>query len=401
MKVFQINVVCGIGSTGRIAVDLYKVLEQQGHKCRIAYGRGKAPEGIDSFRIGSDLDNYFHVAKTRIFDKHGFGSRKATKELIKQIKEYNPDIIHLQNIHGYYLNVEILFNYLREANKPIIWTLHDCWAFTGHCSYFDYANCSKWKTACYECPQKKEYPASFFLDNSKMNYQKKKQIFTSVKNLTFVTPSSWLAKLVKESYLGNYPVKVINNGIDLDVFKPTESDFRVKHNLQDKFIILGVANIWDRRKGLDTFIEISKKLDDNFKIIVVGVTEKQKEKLPKNIVGITRTNNVKELTEIYTAADVFVNPTLEDNFPTTNIEALASGTPVITYETGGSPESIDERCGMIVKKGCIDKLAEAIEKCRKNNFNRNACTERAQLYEKSLRFKEYVEYYKYLLKIRE
>ena len=189
MKVLQINSVCGVGSTGRIATDLYKVLEEQGHKCKIAYGRGTAPEGIDSIKIGSNLDNYYHVFKTRVFDKHGFGSVNATKKFIEEVKDYDPDIIHLHNIHGYYINIEILFNYLKEANKPVIWTLHDCWAFTGHCSYFDYVGCNKWKSGCYNCEQKGEYPSSKVLDNSKLNYEKKKELFTSVKNMTIVTPS--------------------------------------------------------------------------------------------------------------------------------------------------------------------------------------------------------------------
>ena len=343
MKILQINSVCGVGSTGRIATDLYKVSEEQGHQCKIAYGRGTAPQGIDSIKIGSNLDNYMHVLKTRIFDKHGFGSVNATKKFIEEVKEYDPDVIHLHNIHGYYINIEILFNYLKEANKPVIWTLHDCWAFTGHCAYFDYVGCSKWKNGCNKCPQKEGYPTSKVFDNSKLNYEKKRELFTSVKNMTIVTPSKWLANLVKESFLGKYPVEVINNGIDLDIFKPTKSYFREQYGLEDKFIVLGVASVWEERKGLKYFVELSKELSDDYKIVVVGVTEKQKKELPNNILAITRTNNVKELAEIYTVADVFVNPTLEDNFPTTNLEALACGTPVISFNTGGSVESIDNK----------------------------------------------------------
>ena len=378
MKILQINSVCGVGSTGRIATDLYKVIEEAGHECVIAYGRGTAPEGIKTIKIGTNFDNYMHVAKTRIFDKHGFGSTKATKEFIKKVEEYDPDVIHLHNIHGYYINTEILFEYLKRANKKVVWTLHDCWAFTGHCSHFDYIGCDKWKNGCKKCPQKNEYPSSKIADASEFNYEKKKELFTSVKYMTIVTPSKWLAGLVKESFLGKYEVIVINNGIDLDVFKPTESDFREKYGLQDKKIILGVASVWTERKGVNTFIELSEKLDDNFKIILVGVNKKQKSMLPKNVIGITRTNNVKELAEIYTVADVFVNPTLEEVMGLTNVEALACGIPVITFDSGGSVECIDESSGKIVTKGDIDKLIKYINEIKNMNISKECCINRAK-----------------------
>ena len=380
MKVLQINSVCGIGSTGRIATDLYKVLEEQNHECKIAYGRGSAPQNIDSIKIGSTIDNYFHVFKTRVFDKHGFGSVNATKKFIEEIKDYDPDIIHLHNIHGYYLNIEVLFKYLKEADKPVIWTLHDCWPFTGHCSYFEYVECEKWKSSCENCVQKKE-------------------LFTSVKNMTIVTPSKWLSKIVKESFLGKYPIEVINNGIDLDVFKPTDSNFRDKNNLNNKFIVLGVANIWVEKKGLKYLTELEKNLNDDYKFVIVGVDEKKKNELSKNIIAITRTNNVKELAEIYTAADVFVNPTLEDNFPTTNLEALACGTPVLTFETGGSVECVDEKCGAIVPKKELENLKQQIIKIKENNFDSADCIKKSKKYDKRKRYDDYIRIYrKQLLK---
>ncbi len=394
MKVLQINSVCGFGSTGRIATDLYKVLEEQGHECVIAYGRGTAPEGIKSIKIGTEFDNYFHVAKTRIFDKHGFGSTKVTKKFIEKVKEYNPDVIHLHNIHGYYINIEILFDYLKQSNKPIVWTLHDCWAFTGHCAYFDYVQCEKWRLGCNDCQQKKTYPSSKLLDNAKWNYKKKKEIFTSLDNITIITPSMWLANLVKDSFLGKYPVKVINNGIDLGIFKPAEGNFRDKYDIKDKFVILGVASVWEERKGLKYLVRLAGKLDSSYKVVIVGVTEKQKSELPNNIIGITRTNNVQELVEIYSTADVFINPTLEDNFPTTNLEALACGTPVITFDTGGSGECIDEECGIVIEKGNIESVINKIIVFDKEKVSIEHCIKRSKLYDKNYAYNKYIETYK-------
>ncbi len=393
MKVLQINSVCGYGSTGKIAYDLCKVLESNGHECVVAYGRGNAPKDIKTIKIGADKDVKVHGAVSRITDKHGFYSKNATKRFIKQIKEYDPDIIHLHNIHGYYINIELLFDYLSKADKKVVWTLHDCWAFTGHCSHFDYVGCDKWKEECHNCLQKHRYPKSLFLDNSMRNYQMKKKLFTSVKDMTIVTPSKWLAILVKQSFLSRHPVKVIHNGIDLDVFKPTTSDFRKKYNLEDKFIVLGVASVWEKRKGLDDFIQLSKMLSDKYKVVLVGLSKKQRNSLPRNIIGIIRTSNATELAQIYTAADVFVNPTYEDNFPTTNIEALACGTPIITYDTGGSIESVTDGCGIIVEKGGIQILIREIMDFDSNKFLSKSCIERANLFDKDYRFIDYMKIY--------
>lgn len=397
MKVLQINSVCGIGSTGRIATDIHNILIEQGHESYIAYGRDLPKNCDNAIRIGTKIDNYTHVAKTRVLDKHGFGSKRATIEFIDEVKELDPDIIHLHNIHGYYINIEILFNYLKKANKPVVWTLHDCWSFTGHCAYFDYAGCNKWQKGCYKCPEKKSYPSSLVFDNSKGNYLSKKEIFSGIKNLTIVTPSQWLANLVQKSFLNEYPVKVINNGIDLDIFRPKVGDFKKKFNLDGKFIILGVASVWDRRKGLKYFVELADKVSNDEAVVLVGLSEKQISQIPKNIIGITRTNNVEELVDIYSSADVFVNPTLEDNFPTTNLEALACGTPVVTFDTGGSPESIDEISGSIVyEKDSISlyQTIQAIKNKRIENISQY-CTETAMKhYNKAIKFNEYIDLYR-------
>lgn len=362
MKVLMINSVCGIGSTGRICTDIAEHLTADGHDCRIAYGRnGNVPEKALPYakRIGTDLDVKVHGLLTRVFDAHGFGSRRATIQFVNWMKKYDPDIIHLHNLHGYYLHVGVLFDVLKEMRKPVIWTLHDCWAFTGHCPHFSAAECEKWKTKCHACTEKWHYPASMLLDRSKSNYEHKKALFSGADNLTIVTPSYWLSELAKESFLKEYPVIVIPNGIDTGVFHATEGNFRTRYQLGEKKIVLGVANIWDDRKGLTDLVQLSNILGYDYVVVIVGLSPEQREALPKTMIGITRTESVKALAEIYTAADVFVNPTYEDTYPTVNLEAQACGTPVITYRTGGSAESVHP--DGVVEQGNILEVAKIIK----------------------------------------
>ena len=374
---------------------------QQGHESYIAFGRGNRPSASKTIRIGNDWDFRLHALKTRLFDLHGFGSKKATKDFIKNVIGINPDIIHLHNIHGYYLNVEALFNYLKQANKPVVWTFHDCWPFTGHCSYFDGVNCFKWVTECHHCPNKKRYPASWFLDNSRNNYHRKKDLFTGVKNLTIITPSHWLAAHLKNSFLREYPVKVIHNGIDLEAFNPKQSaEIFEKYDLQQWPIVLGVASVWDKRKGLADFIRLREFLSENIQVVLVGLNNQQLNALPKGIKGIARTESIQELAALYSVASVFVNPTYVDNFPTTNIEALACGTPVVAYNTGGSPEAVDEHTGMVVEKGDIKGLAEAIHSIIEKGKEHYTplCRARAESYfNKDERFMDYLRLYESLI----
>lgn len=358
----MINVVCGIRSTGRICTDLAAALEEQGHEVKIAYGRENVPEQFQKYavRIGNDFDVKRHGLKARLLDGAGFGSKRVTEKFIKWVKEYDPDIIHLHNIHGYYINIEVLFRYLQTCGKKIIWTLHDCWSFTGHCVYFDYVNCNKWEKECNHCPQKKEYPARVGPDFSKRNFNIKKDLFSEIPNLILVTPSQWLANLLSYSYMKKYTVRVIYNGVDTSVFRPVKSEIKEKYNCQGKKIVLGVASVWDKRKGLNTFIELADKLNDSYQIVLVGLDKEQKKKLPSKIIAIERTNSIQELVSLYSAAYVFVNPTLEDNYPTTNIEAIACDTPVITYETGGSGESA-KIYGLSVPQKNVTQLINAIE----------------------------------------
>lgn len=396
MKVLMINSVCGIGSTGRICTDIADELTENGHECKIAFGRKAAPERYQkyAYRITSDGGVKINALKARLFDNEGFNAARATKKLISFIEEYNPDVIHLHNLHGYYLNVEVLFDYLKKADKKVVWTLHDCWAFTGHCAYFDYPECGKWRENCGNCGRLNDYPKAI-IDRSERNLAKKKEIFSGVKNLTVVTPSKWLAELAKQSFLGEYLIEVINNGIDTAVFRPTESNFKEKNGLSGKKIILGVANIWDARKGFGDFISLSKKISDDYRIVLVGLDEKQLGILPENILGITRTSSAKELAEIYTAADVLFNPTYEDNYPTVNLEAQACGTPVVTYDTGGSRETIFLDNGQVVEKGDLESAFEKIKFYAENAADGNPAEKDSEISEigKKIDKRVAVEYY--------
>ena len=517
MKILMINVVCGIRSTGRICTDLAIALKKRGHTVKIAYGRESVPKEYERFavRIGTDYDVRMHGIEARVLDRCGFGSKKTTQNFISWIREYNPDIIHLHNLHGYYINIEILFDYLRICKKKIIWTLHDCWAFTGHCSYFDLVKCEKWIEGCYNCPNINEYPKSI-IDFSKRNWERKNKLLTCIPNLTIVTPSKWLADLVKKSFLRKYQVFVINNGIDVSKFYPLRNDFREYYGIQNKFIIfaevdvynkedaisyyielakeleknkacvtiimiadkkllmknlpsnilalnttnsfkeeeyirssanmiinhvecnvndlatniceeikekelderlhidisdivtssdgywkskkklgligckiiISVAAVWDKRKGLTDVIMIHDKV--KAKVIIVGINDKKKRNVPKDIMAVMRTNNVEELRRLYGLADVFLNPTYEDNFPTTNIEALCCGTPVITYNTGGSAESIG-KCGCAVKKGDTNALIKAIDNIKVTS---QECKDQGLFFDKKLMTLKYLDLYR-------
>ena len=355
MRVLLINSVLGYGSTGKIVLDIAKEYEKRGDEVRIAYGRkvsGSEDEKKYGVRIGTGADILYHSFATRLADRHGLASKRATAAFLKWADEFNPDLLWLHNIHGYYINYELLFEWIKSRPEmQVKWTLHDCWTFTGHCAHFTYVKCDKWKTGCEKCPQSDGYPKSS-RDNSSDNYRRKKASFTGVKNLTIIAPSNWLRELLGKSFLSEYPVEVVYNTINKEVFKPTESSFKADYGLPDKKVILGVASVWSDRKGLNDFIKLSTLIDsDAYRIVLVGLNKKQIESINKaapNIVALPRTSSAHELAKIYSAADVFVNPTYEDTFPTVNMEAEACGTPVITYDTGGCRETIKGETSSVV-----------------------------------------------------
>lgn len=362
MKVLFINSVCGIRSTGRIVSDLADRYMSQGHEVKIAYGREAAAEKYAhiSYRIGTDADVKINALKARLLDNDGFNALRQTKKFIEFANDYNPDVLWLHNLHGYYINIDLLFDWIKQRPEmKVMWTLHDCWSLTGHCAHFDYAKCSRWKDGCGSCPQKNVYPASWILDRSRENHRRKKEAFCGVEDLTLIVPSAWLARLVKQSFLKEYPVDVVRNTVDTEIFRPAEGDFRKQTGLEDKKIVLGVASAWSDRKGLSDFIKLSDMLPSDYKIVLVGLTKKQTEKMPENIFCMERTNSARELAQIYTQADVFVNLTYEDTYPTVNLESQACGTVCLTYRTGGSPESVPPE--NVVEQGDLKAMAKRIE----------------------------------------
>ncbi len=386
MKVVQINITCGSGSTGKICLAVSELLNEKGVENYIFYTQGDSdyPYGI---KYADEKTLKIEALKSRVFGCYGFNSKGATKILISHLKDIQPDIVHLHNLHGHNCNLDMLFTYLKSKNIKIFWTFHDCWAFTGYCTHFDYVGCDKWQNYCNSCPQKGDY--SWFFDKSEHLFKKKKELFTGL-DMTVITPSQWLAGLVKKSFLSSCEVRVINNGIDLEVFRAVQSDFSKRYNLNGKKVILGVSYNWDKMKGIDIFERLADDLDDSYRVVLVGAQYKGNNK----IVVLDRTENQQELAEIYTAADVFVNPTRQENFPTVNLEALACGTPVVCFASGGTGETVDETCGIAMDRDDYEALREAVIRvCEERPFTREDCTKWASGFNKNDKFKEYVKLY--------
>lgn len=390
MKVVQINSTCSNGSTGKICVSVSKLMNERNIENYIMYTGRK-----DACRQGIVYAGDFYIKAqalcSRLLGNYGFNSVSATRRLIAELDRIQPDIVHLHNLHGHNCNLTMLFEYLKKKKLKVFWTFHDCWAFTAYCPYFDMAGCDKWLNGCEHCVQRRRF--SYFFDRSKWLYKKKRELFSGL-DMTVITPSEWLAGLVKRSFLGEYPVHVINNGIDLDIFRPTPGDIRERYDCGGKFIILGVAFGWGKRKGLDVFIELARRLDASYRIILVGTDETVDKQLPGNIISIHRTKNQTELAKIYTASDLFVNPTREENYPTVNMEALACGTPVLSFRTGGSPECYDASCGSVVNKDDIDAMeSEIIRISASRPFTEEACLRKAARFKANDKFSDYIDLY--------
>lgn len=382
-RLLQINAVLRPStSTGRIMQEIGELAMQHGWESHIAYSYGR--DGILPCKshlvpVGDRWSVACHGLATRLLDRHGLASARATRQFIRRMEGIHPDIIHIHNIHGYFLDYRILFDYLSESSIPVVWTIHDCWLYTGHCFYYSFAGCDRWKSGCGHCPQRREFPASWWADRSARNYADKKEAFTSIPRdrLTVVPVSEWIGDEMKESFFGKYNFRVIHNGINTEIFRvyDDDGDIRRCYNIGNKHILLGVASVWSREKGLDDFVRLAGMLRDDEVIVLVGVRPEVRKRLPRNIVAIPRTENIGQLAGLYSAATAFVNPTWQDNYPTVNLEAIACGTPVITYRTGGSIEAVTEGTGFIVEQGDLEGVltaARTIEGRGKSAY-RDAC----------------------------
>jgi len=400
MKIIQISTSVDNGSITGIMNGISKCASTKGHQWYIAYGRGEKRSAGQYYKFGKKRSVILHILRTFITGKTGFSSKADTKRLLKWISKIKPDIIHLHNLHGYYINIEMLFAFIEKKSIPVVWTLHDCWAYTGHCAYYDMAECDKWQTGCKQCPvHRKAYPYAILRDNSAQNFRLKKSIFTSLNQIHIITPSRWLANEAEKSFLNKYRIDVIPNGIDTELFRILKKDsLRSQYQIpQDKIVILGAAYCWEARKGLDYLLQLATELPQEYVIVLVGLSDKKISEIEKKyhgkIIGLKRTRNKKEMAEIFNCADLFCNPTLEDNFPTTNLEALACGIPVFTFATGGSAESITSLCGKVIERGDYNQLKDSILNYKITDYSPLNCRKRAMEFCEKKQLEKYIVLY--------
>ena len=401
MRVLQINSVCGTGSTGRLATQISDYLTALGVENSIAYGFGSS-DHPNTFKFGNMLDAHIHSFISRKLCMQGYASPVTTWKLIRYMKKWKPDIVHLHNIHGHYLNFPLLFRYLKSSDCQIIWTFHDCWPMTGKCTHFTKVKCEKWKTQCHNCPQLNTYPDSI-RDRSYQNYQDKKKYFLLSQKLHIVTVSQWLKETVENSFFFGRDIRCIYNGIDINIFNPTPSDIRNAFGIGDKFMILGVATVWNNSKGFDKFLDLARDLDSESIIVLVGVSEQQKASLPEKIIGISRTENQHQLAQFYSSADVLVSFSEEETFGLVVAEALACGTPAIVINSTASPEVVCNQTGFVIESGEIIQLNQALNTIRiagKHNFSDKCKARAGSLFSKEKMLKQYYTLYKELEKCK-
>ncbi len=395
MKLVQINTVCN-GGTGKIMQAIQIEAEKAGFETISFVGRRQVYQSPRCERYGGFFSFWTHVFINTVFDKQGYGSYFSTRKIIKRLRQEQPDIIHLHNLHGYYLNLPLLFQYLgNEFQGKIFWTFHDCWPFTGHCAHFVKAGCDKWKKECFDCPNKKQYPISWFFDSSKSNYYVKKRWFSNLKNLSIIVPSNWMKEMVEQSFMRDYPLYIISNGIDLSIFRKREDTLiREKYRIpEEKKILLGVAANWMLDKGLKDFINLSEVIPAEYVIVLVGLSAKQIRKMPKNIIGIKRTEDMNELAEIYSAAHIFINPSEEESFSLVTVEAMACGTPVIVRDTSAVRELVNDKNGIIMGQHESEDYRRAIKMIEERGIEANLVVMEGQKHSVDKMTKKVVELY--------
>lgn len=399
MKVLQINQNHNIGSTGRIMKEINDMAISKGYASYMLCAYSTQADHNEHLYVTEQLPQVLairkNILKHRLTGLTGYSSILSTKKALRWIERVNPDIIHIHNVHGNWINLRMLFSFLKQKKIPIVWTLHDCWSFTGRCSHFESSNCFQWRNGCKKCPVLNVYPVSYFFDFSSRMWRDKRAWLSGFQSMNIVTPSRWLADYVKQSFLASYNISVINNGIDIGQFCIQKNKSKYI-NGETRKIILGVASTWTRWKGIDDFIQLFSLLDSTkYVIVLVGLNSRQLSSLPKGILGINRTQNVTELAELYSQADVFVNPTYQDNYPTVNLEALACGTPVITYQTGGSVESVSPDVGLVVEKGDVIGLADAIKMVANSGvYSPQNCRHYAEMhFDKNQKYLDYIQLY--------
>ena len=401
----EINTVVN-NSTGRIMHDIQREADISGMETLSIVGRRHVYTDVPCVKFGNALSFWIHVIWTTLTDRHGLEpvlSVIYTRKMVRRIREANPDIIHLHNIHGYYLHYPTLMKYLAyEYKGKIIWTFHDLWPITGHCAYYSAVNCDKWMTGCNHCPNKKRYPVSLGLDGSRKNYETKKELFTLLSNLTITVPSEWMASQVKQSFMGKYPVEVIHNGIDTAVFDHNRliADLDIESNKcadetawSDKKILLSVASIWDERKGLKDLVALSDKLSDDYVMVIVGLSKHQISRLPKGVIGITRTENIEELVSLYSRAHIFINPSLEESFSLVTVEALSCGCPCIVLDTSAVAELVNDDNGVVLHSHKPEDYLDAIKSIENRGYSRESVRATALKYDNKYMLEGYMRLY--------
>lgn len=394
MKVLQINAVYGYKSTGIIVKDIGETLQKVSDECYYAYQSSREPVK-NGYRVGGTLSWKWHALYARLLGKQAYASKIATRRFLKWIDKVNPDIVHLHNLHSNYINLNILCDYLAKRAIPTVITMHDCWYFTGKCTHYSAVKCDKWQTSCGSCPlNKSEQPSLFFDCTSKVLEDKTKHLL-KLKNLTLVGCSEWIANEAKKSKLQSANIQVVYNGVDTAIFTPHDSQIRNELGIENQFVILGMADKWCLEQNRDVVERLITSQDSNTKFVIVGCKEEQKEhfKSFNNVLALGYITDRNKLSDIYSAADVFVNLTRADTLPTVNMESICCGTPVITFNCCGGPELVDKDCGFIVEEGNVEQLISCVEAIKQQpltfdvqkqheKFNKNEC------------YKKYLEVYK-------